>query len=60
MSAISEKVLTIDALLKEHRVIEPPSTFRARALVKDARVYEEADRDFEEEIRSLATTRHEE
>ena len=47
MSAVSEKVLTIDALLEEHRVIDPPAAFRAGALVKDDRVYEEADRDLE-------------
>src|ERR1041385_967622 len=47
MSAVSEKVLTIDALLKEHRVIDPPPAFRTRALIKDARIYEEAERDLE-------------
>jgi acetyl-CoA synthetase len=35
----------IDALLREDRVFEPPPAFRDQANVRDASVYEEADRD---------------
>jgi acetyl-CoA synthetase len=35
----------IDALLREDRVFEPPAAFCERANVRDASVYEEADRD---------------
>ena len=35
----------ISALLQEDRVFEPPAEFVQQALVKDAAVYEEADRD---------------
>ena len=35
----------ISALLHEDRVFEPPAEFRANAIVRDARRYEEAERD---------------
>jgi len=38
----------IDALLHEHRLFEPSSSFAAQANVRDPGVYERADRDFEE------------
>jgi acetyl-CoA synthetase len=37
----------ISALLHEDRVFEPPSQFRAQANVRDATVYQDADRDYE-------------
>ena len=39
--------ITIDALLKERRVIDPPEEFRRRALVQDEAIYREAERDLE-------------
>jgi acetyl-CoA synthetase len=36
-----------DDLLREDRTFTPPPEFRARAHVKDASLYEEAERDFE-------------
>src|SRR5918992_6176623 len=38
---------TIEALLSERRVFEPPEGFRARALVSDRSIYERAERDLE-------------
>jgi acetyl-CoA synthetase len=38
---------TIEALLSEKRVFEPPPGFAARALVADRSIYERAERDFE-------------
>jgi acetyl-CoA synthetase len=38
---------TIEALLSEERVFEPPEDFRARALVKDRSIYERAEADYE-------------
>ena len=35
----------IDALLSEERTFEPPAGFREHALVRDAAIYEQADRD---------------
>jgi acetyl-CoA synthetase len=37
----------IDALLHEHRLFEPPAGFVTAANVRDAAVYEQAERDFE-------------
>ncbi len=36
---------TVDALLSQGRVIEPPAAFRERALIRDERLYEEAAHD---------------
>ena len=38
---------TIDALLEENRVFEPPKTFTADALVDDESIYKEASDDYE-------------
>jgi acetyl-CoA synthetase len=38
---------TIEALLKEQRTFPPPPEFAAKANIRDPKVYEEADRDFE-------------
>jgi acetyl-CoA synthetase len=38
---------TIDALLSEHRTFDPPAAFREQAWVKDASVYDEAEKDYE-------------
>jgi acetyl-CoA synthetase len=38
---------TIEALLSEKRVFEPPEEFRARALVRDRSIYERAEADYE-------------
>jgi acetyl-CoA synthetase len=35
----------IDDLLREHRTFSPPAAFRDHALVRDARIYADADRD---------------
>ncbi len=35
----------IDDLLREHRTFSPPEAFRDRALVRDAQIYADADRD---------------
>jgi acetyl-CoA synthetase len=57
----NDEARTIDALLSEHRVFEPPAGFRERAVVRDPGVYEEANRDFEafwaEQARELTWTR---
>ncbi len=37
----------IDALLQEHRVIDPPNRFRADALVSSEEIYQQADEDLE-------------
>ncbi len=42
-----QELKNIDALLEEHRVIEPLAEFRANANVKDEEVYERAHRDIE-------------
>ena len=39
---------TIDALLEELRVIEPPEHFREDALISDREIYERAEADFED------------
>ena len=36
---------TIEALLEERRTFEPPEDFAAKAVIRDAAVYEEAERD---------------
>jgi acetyl-CoA synthetase len=55
---MSDAEATIDALLSENRVFEPPEEFRARALWNDPGVYERASKDPEgfwaEEAESLA------
>src|SRR4051794_18459706 len=38
----NDEARTIDALLSEDRVFEPPAGFRERAVVRDPGVYEEA------------------
>ncbi|MFA0766878.1 MAG: hypothetical protein OXFUSZZB_000206, partial [Candidatus Fervidibacter sp.] len=38
---------TVEALLSQERVIEPPPEFRERAVVRDPAIYDEAARDFE-------------
>ncbi|MER3501573.1 MAG: acetate--CoA ligase [Candidatus Fervidibacterota bacterium] len=38
---------TVEALLAQERVIEPPEEFRRRSVINDPRIYEEASRDFE-------------
>ena len=38
---------TIDALLEENRVFEPPESFKADALVGDDTIYDEAAKDYE-------------
>ncbi len=38
---------TIAALLEERPVFEPPEGFRARAIVRDRRIYEQAEADRE-------------
>ena len=43
----------MSALLHEDRVFQPPAQFRANAIVKDASVYEEAERDPKRSGRSL-------
>jgi acetyl-CoA synthetase len=52
---------TIEALLSERRVFEPPEGFRSKALVSDRSVYERAERDLEgfwaEEAERLRWTR---
>jgi acetyl-CoA synthetase len=42
---VGETQQHIEALLSEQRVFEPPATFRERAIVSDASVYERADAD---------------
>lgn len=37
----------IDALLQEHRIIDPPDDFRAEALVSSEEIYQQADEDLE-------------
>ena len=57
----NDEARTIDALLSEDRVFEPPAGFRDRAVVRDPGVYDEANRDFEafwaEQARELTWTR---
>lgn len=36
---------TVDALLSQGRIIEPPAAFREQAWIRDERLYEEAARD---------------
>ncbi|MCS7312290.1 MAG: acetyl-coenzyme A synthetase, partial [Acidobacteria bacterium] len=38
---------TEQVLLEQARVIEPPPEFRAQAIVRDPKVYEEAEKDWE-------------
>ncbi|HEV8421600.1 MAG TPA: acetate--CoA ligase, partial [Actinomycetota bacterium] len=61
MSEAEATEATIDALLFEHRVFEPPEEFRRRALWKDPAVYEQAAADPEafwaEQAGSLAWSR---
>ncbi|MCS7192758.1 MAG: acetyl-coenzyme A synthetase, partial [Armatimonadetes bacterium] len=38
---------TVEALLSQERIIEPPKEFRERANIKDPSIYEEASSDFE-------------
>ena len=38
---------TIDALLNEQRVIDPPASFRANAWVRDEQIYRDAEKDYE-------------
>ncbi|HTK28905.1 MAG TPA: acetate--CoA ligase [Vicinamibacterales bacterium] len=40
-----QKPVELDDLLREERTFEPPASFRAHALVRDERLYEEAERD---------------
>jgi acetyl-CoA synthetase len=47
MSDASGPASGIDALLQEHRYFDPPEAFAASAHVRDASVYDEAERDFE-------------
>jgi acetyl-CoA synthetase len=47
MSDASRPASDIDALLQEDRHFDPPPAFAAAAHVRDASIYEEADRDFE-------------
>jgi acetyl-CoA synthetase len=58
---MSDADATIDALLSENRVFEPPDGFRARALWNDPGVYERASKDPEgfwaEQAESLAWSR---
>ncbi|HEU5300423.1 MAG TPA: acetate--CoA ligase, partial [bacterium] len=49
---------TIEALLAEGRRFEPPEEFRRRAVVRDARIYEEAARDPEAFWASVAGELH--
>jgi acetyl-CoA synthetase len=42
-----EALRNIEALLEERRVVEPPESFRRDAVVADASIYEEAERDVE-------------
>jgi len=44
---MSDVERTIEALLSEQRVIEPPEEFRARAVVNDPSIYEQAEADHE-------------
>jgi acetyl-CoA synthetase len=44
---MSDVEMTIEALLTEKRVFEPPPAFVERALVSDRSIYERADSDFE-------------
>ena len=44
---MSEVERTIEALLSEQRVFEPPEEFRARAVVNDPSIYEQAEADHE-------------
>jgi acetyl-CoA synthetase len=44
---MAENFTGIDALLREERVFPPPKNFAEQANVRDPKVYEEADKDFE-------------
>jgi acetyl-CoA synthetase len=44
---MSDVERTIEALLSEQRVFEPPGEFRARAVVNDPSIYEQAEADHE-------------
>lgn len=43
---MKEVEATIEALLSEHRVFEPPPEFAARAVASDRSIYERAEADF--------------
>jgi acetyl-CoA synthetase len=53
--ATQDAQAAIEALLNERRTFAPPEDFRASAVVADASVYEEAERDFEGFWGRLAT-----